>query len=56
MKLLLVEDDDAISDSLIPALRSASYIVERARGGDHAKILANTSLYDLIILDLICRI
>jgi two-component system, OmpR family, response regulator len=52
MKLLLVEDDDHVADSLLLALRAAGYTVERATDGFHAKLMATTSPFDMIILDL----
>jgi two-component system, OmpR family, response regulator len=52
MKILLVEDDDLVSDSLSRALRSTGYIVDCAADGEHATTAVSTEPYDLIILDL----
>lgn len=52
MKLLLVEDDDLVADSLQLTLRADGYSVERVTDGTKAELLAATGLYDLIILDL----
>lgn len=52
MKLLLIEDDDLVADSLVLALRSSGYTVERAGDGAHAEVLISTEAYDAIILDL----
>lgn len=52
MKILLVEDDDLVAESLARALRGTGYIVDRVADGNHAQIMACTELFDLIILDL----
>jgi two-component system OmpR family response regulator len=52
MKLLLVEDDDLVADSLALALSAKDYSVERVKDGLQAELSAMTGLYDLIILDL----
>jgi DNA-binding response OmpR family regulator len=49
-RLLLVEDDDAIRETLRDQLREEFSIVEAARGAE-ALELAEASHYDLIILD-----
>jgi two-component system, OmpR family, response regulator len=52
MKLLLVEDDDLVADSLALALRNDSYVVDCVSDAAHAELLVQTESYDLIILDL----
>jgi DNA-binding response OmpR family regulator len=52
MRLLLVEDDDAIAHSLEITLRDSGYGVDRVREGQHALLAAKTEPYSLIILDL----
>jgi DNA-binding response OmpR family regulator len=52
VKLLLVEDDDLVADSLQLTLQADGYSVERVRDGVTAELAAGTGLYDLIILDL----
>jgi two-component system, OmpR family, response regulator len=52
MKLLLVEDDEFVADSLALALRDSGYSVYCATDGLHAEIVASTEPYDVIILDL----
>lgn len=52
MKLLLVEDDDLVTDSLSCALRGSGYIVDCVTDGSHAEVAVATEPYDLIILDL----
>jgi len=51
MKILLVDDDTAIRDSLRMALESLSFAVDYASDGDHGSYLARTNEYDLVILD-----
>lgn len=52
MKILLVEDDDLVSDSLALALRGSGYVVDCAGDGTHAELAVTTEPYDVIILDL----
>lgn len=52
MKLLLVEDDDLVSDSLSRALRGSGHIVDCVNDGAHAELVVNTESYDVVILDL----
>lgn len=51
MKILLVDDDTAIRDSLRMALESLSFAVDYASDGDQGSFLARTNEYDLVILD-----
>jgi two-component system response regulator RegX3 len=50
--LLVVEDDDAIRDSLAYALRAAGFGVDETASGGQALETAAASPHDLIILDL----
>jgi len=52
MRLLLVEDDELLGSGLRDALERAHYAHEWARDGHSALALANSSDFDLIILDL----
>ena len=52
MKILLVEDDRALSEWLARTLRAAQYTVECAWDGDDADLMLRTGTYDLAILDL----
>lgn len=52
MKILLVEDDDRIADSLAEALIDRHYVVDIAPDGSEGLNLAQSFPYDLIILDL----
>ena len=52
MKLLLVEDNRALSEWLARTLRADKYTVECAHDGLEADALLRTETYDLVILDL----
>jgi len=51
MRILIVEDDELISDSIVKALREQHYTVEATYDGQTGWELASTLTYDLIILD-----
>src|SRR5581483_8800927 len=51
--ILVVEDDDAIAESMAEVLESAGYATVRAESGMEAKASLERALPDLIILDLI---
>jgi len=52
MRLLLVEDDPVLSQTLSRGLRERAYAVDVAGDGDEAVYLAAINPYDVIILDL----
>ncbi len=52
MRLLLVEDDRALVDDLLPELRQAGFAVDLAADGREAIFLGETERYDIIVLDL----
>jgi DNA-binding response OmpR family regulator len=52
MRVLLVEDDAALRDTLLLALRNAGYGVDAVADGESADISLETGKYDLIVLDL----
>jgi OmpR-family two-component system manganese-sensing response regulator len=51
MRVLLVEDNTDLCDSLRTYLEAACYIVDYAYDGDRGSYLARTNEYDLIVLD-----
>ena len=51
MRLLLVEDDVALAQSLVRGLREHAYVVDVACDGEDALYQASVSPYDGIILD-----
>ncbi|OZI64464.1 response regulator [Bordetella genomosp. 11] len=52
MRLLLIEDDAMIAESLFEALRRAGYAVDRVGDGRQAELATAHDVYDLILLDL----
>ncbi len=52
MRLLLIEDDEAIGPQLQTALKKAGYAVDLATDGIAAEYQAELEPYDLVILDL----
>ena len=52
MRLLLVEDDDALADGLARDLGAAGFAVDRADNGIDAEFMGREEPYDAIVLDL----
>jgi DNA-binding response OmpR family regulator len=52
MRLLLVEDDEALSAQLAADLANAGYAVDTARDGIDGEFLGRETAYDTVILDL----
>ena len=52
MRLLLVEDDPMIGDSVRKGLRQEGYTVDWARDGAAAELALANGVYDLLLLDL----
>ncbi|WJW74306.1 response regulator transcription factor [Thiohalobacter sp. IOR34] len=52
MRLLLVEDDRALVEGLLPELRQAGYAVDLAADGREALYLGENEQYDIVVLDL----
>jgi DNA-binding response OmpR family regulator len=51
MRLLLVEDERRLSDALVYILKKNKYLVDAAYDGETAQDMAESGIYDLIILD-----
>lgn len=51
MRLLLVEDEKRLSEALVYVLRKNNYAVDVAFDGTNGQEMAETDIYDLIILD-----
>ncbi len=51
MKLLLVEDDELLGQSLVQGLRERGYALDWAHDGRHASRLLSSAVYDGAILD-----
>ncbi len=52
MKILVVEDEAALSEQIAGALRESGYAVDCALDGERADFLGRTEHYDAVILDL----
>jgi DNA-binding response OmpR family regulator len=52
MRLLLVEDDAMIGESVLDLLRSEHYAVDWVRDGEMAETALQAQIYDLVLLDL----
>ena len=51
MKLLLIEDDPKIVSFVQKGLQEEGFVVDSARDGDDGLYLAQTQMYDLLIID-----
>ena len=52
MRILVVEDDDMIGESLVAFLESEDYAVDWVRDGHSALLATKTTPFSLVILDL----
>ena len=52
MRILLVEDDPMIGDSVADGLKSEGYAVDWVRDGKEAEVAVGASSYSLVVLDL----
>lgn len=52
MRVLLIEDDPMIGESMEEALRGENYAVDWVRDGDSAELAMRQEVYDLFVLDL----
>ena len=52
MRLLLVEDDEMIAETVLDAMRREGYAVDLARDGREAELSLDNGVYDLVLLDL----
>ena len=52
MRLLLIEDDQALCERLKPALEQAGFAVDAVNNGIDGEFLGETEPYDLVVLDL----
>lgn len=52
MRVLIVEDEPALSAQLAAALGEAGYVTDAARDGRRADFLVKTEAYDAVVLDL----
>lgn len=52
MKILMIEDDNMVAESLTLALTSSGYLIDRFSNALDAEIAVATEAYDIVILDL----
>lgn len=52
MRILLVEDDRMIGESLTQALKANGYVVDWARDGEMGEVSLSTTAYNLVLLDI----
>jgi signal transduction histidine kinase len=50
--ILVVEDEPALADAVMDALRDAGYVAERAADGEEALVRVRTRPFDLVVCDL----
>lgn len=53
MKILVVEDDSKVAGFIDHGLKEEGYVVDIARDGDEATMLAHVNDYDVILLDVL---
>lgn len=51
MRILVIEDEPKIANSLKRGLEAEGYVVDTALDGDHAEVLVDATDYDLMIVD-----
>jgi two-component system, OmpR family, response regulator QseB len=52
VRLLLVEDDEMIAETVLESMRREGYAIDWARDGCDAELSLNNGVYDLVLLDL----
>jgi two-component system OmpR family response regulator len=52
VRVLIVEDEPALSERLVKAMQASGYTADAARDGARADFLARTETYDAVVLDL----
>ncbi len=52
MRVLVVEDDEALNSQIAEALRESGYIVDTALDGEEGHFLGETEPYDAVVLDI----
>jgi DNA-binding NarL/FixJ family response regulator len=51
-KILIVDDDDILRESMVTILENEGYILDVARSGYEAKLKLNNKIFNLVILDI----
>jgi two-component system response regulator QseB len=52
MRLLLVEDDELIVETVLESMRREGYAIDWAQDGRAAELSLGNGVYDLVLLDL----
>jgi len=52
MRLLLVEDDEMIAETVLESMRREGYAIDWAQDGRAAELSLGNGVYDLVLLDL----
>lgn len=52
MRLLLIEDDEMIAETVLEAMRHEGYAIDWAKDGREAELSLGNGVYDLVLLDL----
>ncbi len=52
MRILVVEDDNALRESVVALLSEENYLVDQAATGDEGLYLAEQGIHDLLVLDI----
>ena len=52
MRVLVVEDDEALNSQIAEALREGGYVVDTAFDGEEGHFLGDTETYDAVVLDI----
>jgi len=51
MKLLVVEDEEPLREAIVTVLKAEGFTVDQAKDGEEGLYLAQQSIYDLLLLD-----
>ena len=51
-KILVVDDDDALRESIVSILESEGYVLDVAKSGYEAEIKLQNKIYNLVLLDI----
>lgn len=52
MRILVVEDDNALREAIVSLLKEENYLIDEAADGDEGLYFARHGIYDLLILDI----
>lgn len=52
MRILVVEDDNALREAVVAVLKEENYLVDEAEAGEEGLFLVKQNIHDLIVLDI----